>query len=260
MVDDAQAEEYRQPSHSDLAYEIERVGLRNCDPNREGKPVGKAKRIRAVLGWALENDFLSGQTLVSNLISHLRGCGGFRVDSPNFVGRDPIQNAISAFRGEGFELSSTGELHPLVLEALQGAELTAALRAYSLRAKRGAEDAALVTGTSKDLLEATAAHIITERSGGYPTTANFPTLLGQAFIQLGFATPDDRDPSQKSPQERLQIAMYETARAVNHLRNKEGTGHGRPWLPGVTDDQARVAVELMGAIAEHMLSVHLSQQ
>lgn len=259
LVDDAQADEYRQPSHSDLTYEIERVGLRNCDPNSEGKPVGKAKRIRSVLSWALENDFHSGQTLVSYLISHLRGCGGFRSESPNFVGRDQIQNAISAFREEGFELSSTGELRPLVLDTLQGAGLTAALRAYSRRAKRGAEDAALVTGTSKDLLEATAAHIITERSGGYPTTANFPTLLGQAFVQLGLATPDDRDPSHRPPQERLQVAMYEAACAVNHLRNKEGTGHGRPWLPSVTDDQARVAIEIMGAIAEHMLSVHSSQ-
>ena len=235
------------------------MGLTHCDPNELGGPVGKAKRVRAVLGWALENQLETGQLLVANLVSHLRGCGGFRPESPNFVGEHPIQDAISAFREEGFVLSTTGELRPIVLDTLSGAELTAALSAYSRRAKRGAEDAALVTGTGKDLLEATAAHIIVERSGGKPTISNFPTLLGQAFITLGFATPQQSGSPGARPQARLEIAMYETACAVNHLRNKEGTGHGRPWLPSVTEAEARVAVELMGAIAEYMLSTHASR-
>ena len=59
------------------------------------------------------------------------------------------------------------------------------------REKRGAENAALVTGTGKDLLEATAAHILVERWGAYSSSANFPTLLGQAFVALGFATPQN---------------------------------------------------------------------
>lgn len=178
LVDDAQAEAYRQPSHSNITYEFERVSLVHCDPNTLGSPVGKAKRVRAVLGWALENDLDAGQLLVANMVSHLRGCGGFRPESPNYVGEHVIQDAVSAFREEGFELSTTGELRAILLDTLTGVELTAALNAYSRRAKRGAEDAALVTGTGKDLLEATAAHILVERSGGNPTISNFPTLLG----------------------------------------------------------------------------------
>lgn len=47
--------------------------------------------------------------------------------------------------------------------------------------------------------------------------------------------------------------MFDLACAVNSLRNKVGTGHGRPWLPNVTDVEAKVAIESMGSIAEWML-------
>lgn len=260
LVDDAQAESHREPSHSDISYEIERVDLSHCDPNKLGRPVGKAKRVRAVLGWALENDIESGGQLVSNLISHLRGCGGFRKQSPNYVGEQEIKDAINAFREEGYELTTNGELRPIVLDSLSGPELTAALDAYCRRAKHGIQDAALVTGTSKDLIEATAAHVILELTGGKPTIGNFPTLLGQAFTHLSMETRYDPEVGASRPRDRLEASMYMTALAVNNLRNKEGTGHGRPWLPNVTDDEARAAVELMGTIAEYMLAIYKSQR
>ena len=50
--------------------------------------------------------------------------------------------------------------------------------------------------------------------------------------------------------------MYELACAINHLRNKEGTGHGRPWLPSVTEMESRMAIESMGVIAERLLNLH----
>jgi hypothetical protein len=42
---------------------------------------------------------------------------------------------------------------------------------------------------------------------------------------------------------------------VNTLRNKQGTGHGRPFLPTVTSAEARTAVEGMGLVAERLLSL-----
>jgi len=255
LVDDAQSER-RDPSHSDIEYQIKRAGLTQGDPNVQGPPVGKAKRVRGTLSWALEYDPDGGQKLVTNLLSLLRGCGGFREDSANYIGRDSIQNAINAFRTEGYDLTLSGELQPLLLDSLAGAELTAALEAYIRRAKRGAEDAALVTGTGKDLLEATAAHILTERWGTYPAGANFPALLGQAFVALEMATPEHKQEPGEPPRRRLERSIYEAACAVNQLRNKEGTGHGRPWIPSITDAQARLAIELMGAIADYLLDTH----
>jgi hypothetical protein len=156
------------------------------------------------------------------------------------------------FRAEGFTLTSEGDLLQELLDSLSGVKLTEALRTYVRRAKRGAGDAALVTGTGKDLLEATAAHVLEQRTGTYPSTVNFPTLLAQAYMNLGICYDST---GAKTPQQRIDAALYASACAVNGLRNKEGTGHGRPFLPGVTNSQSKTAIELMGIVAERLLVV-----
>jgi GNAT superfamily N-acetyltransferase len=257
LVDDAGAT--REPSHNDLEFQIQRAGLTAADPRSQGQSVGKAKRIRAVLSWAIEHAPTKGEILVAALVSLLRARGGFRSGSPNFVGADAITDAIAAFREEGFSLSSDGDLRSASLENLSGTQLTAALASYVRRARRGSEDAALLVGTGKDLLEATAAHVLTERYGQYPAPANFPTLLGQAFTALGLSTPQSAPAPSEPPQRRLERAMYEAGCAVNALRNRQGTGHGRPWLSTVTDVEARSSVQIIGIVAEFLLSAHRSQ-
>lgn len=255
LVDDAQSET-REPSHSDLDFQIGRAKLQSADPKAQRQLVGKAKRVRAVLSWALENNQPAGELLVESLLSFLRSCGGFRSTSPNYVGAEPTTNAIAAFRAEGFTLTEDGELRPQLLENLTGPALTAALESYVRRAKRGVEDAALLTGTSKDLLEATAAHILLERNGSYPQGANFEALLGMAFVALGLTTPQHPVQAGESPQRKAERGMFALALGINAMRNKLGTGHGRPWLPSITDTEARAAVQFMGTIAEWMLHAH----
>ena len=51
LVDDAQSGT-REPSHSDLEFQINRAGLSDGDPKVQGQVVGKAKRVRATLSWA----------------------------------------------------------------------------------------------------------------------------------------------------------------------------------------------------------------
>jgi len=255
LVDDAQTET-REPSHSDIEFQIGRARLMQGDPKAQGQIVGKAKRVRGTLSWALDNNPSAGEALVESVIALVRGCGGFRPASPNYVGENTVADAITAFRAEGFELSLDGELHPILLDNLSGTALSAALESYVRRAKRGAADAALVTGTGKDLLEATASHILVERCGAYPQRANFEGLLGQAFVAIDLATPHHPVQPGETAQRKVERAMFELACAVNTLRNKVGTGHGRPWLPNVTDAEAKIAIEFMGAIAEWMLDAH----
>lgn len=254
LVDDAQST--REPSHSDLEFLIQRSGLQAGDPKAQGMLVGKAKRVRAILGWALENRLGAGEKLAAAIIAQVRGCGGFRPGSPNFVGHEAIQNLADAFGPEGYVLSETGELSPAVLDTLSGAALSEALQGYVRRAKRGVADAALVAGTAKDLLEAIAAHILVERYGAYSKQSNFPTLLGQTYAALGLPTPQSPQAAGEPVQHRLARALFESACAVNGLRNKQGTGHGRPWLPTVTEAEARTAVEVMGVVGEYLLHVH----
>lgn len=254
LVDDAGAT--REPSHSDIDFQVSRVGLVAGDPKSQGQPVGKAKRVRAILSWALETAPDRAEIFVPALIALLRGKGGFRQGSPNYVGDDCIADAKEAFKTEGFELSQEGELRPVAIDTLGGIQLTEALEAYVRRARRGSEDAALLVGVGKDLMEATAAHVIHERFGHYPQQANFPTLLGQAFIAVGMATPQSPSAAAEPPQFRLQRALYEAGCAVNALRNKQGTGHGRPWLPTVSDGEARAAVQLMGIVSGFLIGAH----
>lgn len=252
LVDDAQTDR-RDPSHNDLEFQISRAGLVIADPHKHGQTVGKAKRLRAVLVWSLENDPEKGEELVASLLSTLRGCGGFSPKSSNFVGADQVAAAVSVFREEGFLLSADGVLLPVALESLHGQELTAALKAYVVRAKRGITDAALLVGTGKDLIEATAKHVLVERMGHDPRQMDFPVLLGQAFFALGLATPEESSAPGEHPRRRLERALFEAACSVNTLRNREGTGHGRPWLPSVKPHEARMAVEVIGLVSEYLL-------
>lgn len=259
LVDDAQIGR-RDPSHSALEFEIKRCGLLNGDPCSNGQLVGKTKRVRATLNWAYEFNPEGGGQLVASLLALIRGHGGFRDTSPNFVGRQEIENAISAFDAEGYLLTLDGQLQQKLLDNLSGVALTDALKAYIRRAKKGAEDAALVTGTGKDLLEAVAAHILQERYGSFPSHSNFPTLLGQVFVALSLATPQEPVLNGEPANKRIERAMYDLACGINQLRNKQGTGHGRPWLPSVTNNEARFAIESMGIIAERLLFLHLGKK
>ena len=252
LVDDAQTER-RDPSHSDLDFLTRRSGLTAGDPKSQGQNVGKAKRVRAVLSWAIEHEPKRGRELVRSLLNTIRGHGGFRESSHNYVGVEAIENAVRAFDSDGYQLSSNGELAPKLLDSLSGTALTQALEAYVRRAKKGADDAALVTGTGKDLLEAVAGHILQYHWGIYSSTSNFPTLLGQAFTALDLATPESHSGTGEPPKRRIERAMYELACGINQLRNKQGTGHGRPWLPSITEAEARTATELMGVIAEYLM-------
>jgi hypothetical protein len=258
LFDDSQSS--RHPSHSELDFHIRRAGLEDGDPKCQGQTFGKTKRVRSTLSWALEHDPDAGGKLVCALLELVRGHGGFRTSSENYAGQEAIENLHAAFDSEGYELLPNGQLRPKLLDNLSGTALTEALKIYVRRAKCGAEDAALVTGTGKDLLEATCAHILCERYGQYATTSNFPTLLGQVFVDLGLATPQNPPQAGESPTKRMERALYELACSTNQLRNTQGTGHGRPWLPAVTDTQAKSAIETMGVIAEQLLSLHQGGQ
>lgn len=253
LVDDSQSEK-REPTHSDIEFQIDQARLSSADPGRlSSKPVGKSKRVRGTLSWALSNDPSAGESLVAGLISTVQGYGGFRPTSANYCGTEAIENLNAAFATQGWELSSDGSLQPRVLDSLAGKALTSALQAYADRARRGSLDSPLLAGTAKDLLEAVAAHVLVEKWGSYPSTSNFPTLLGQAFTALGLATPTDPVASNEPVNKRMERAAYELGCALNTLRNKQGTGHGRPWVSSVTDSQARFSIESMGSIASLML-------
>lgn len=183
------------------------------------------------------------------LIDLVRGVGGFRERSPNHVGAEAIANLSEALKVKGVLLASDGVITNVSLASLSGRALTSALRNYVERAQQGVEDAALVVGTSKDLLEAVSGHVLQELWGHYSANTNFPTLLGQAFTALDMATPETPKVEGEHARRDLERGLFQVACSINKLRNKQGTGHGRPWMPDVTKEEARASVEVMGIVA-----------
>jgi hypothetical protein len=78
-------------------------------------------------------------------------------------------------------------------------------------------------------------------------------LLGQAFTALDMATPETPRVPGEHARKDLERGLYQVACSTNKLRNKQGTGHGRPWMPDVTTEEARASVETMGIVAGLML-------
>lgn len=106
-------------------------------------------------------------------------------------------------------------------------------------------------------MEAVAAHVLVKLWGTYPQTVNFPTLLGQAFVALGLKTSleeiDQANPVKKA-KIKMETSLYQLGCSINLLRNKTGTGHGRPFVPEIPHEDARLAIEGMAIISEYLLN------
>ncbi|MGE3413615.1 MAG: abortive infection family protein [Dehalococcoidia bacterium] len=250
----------RPPSHDQLDRLFARAGLADADPKTTGSTVGKLKRVRAVLTFAIDANPAAGARLVAALIDAVRAGGGFRPSSPTFIGVQALNDVQGAFRAEGYELDDDGLLRPALLDGLDEQALDDALGRYVRRARQGARDAALVTGTGKDLLEAVARHVLLRSSGSYDERMGFPGTLFHAFNVQGLATPPGgllqacEAELDEDPRRRLEQTLYLLGVAVNKLRNAQGTGHGRPFPSSVSDAQAKAAVEAMGVISELLLT------
>ena len=243
------------PSHDELTSLFRRAGLAELDPGaRSQTPVGKMRRVRGVLFAAVEHRPREGEKLVKALIDAVRANGGFRPGHPNYPGIQMVEALREALRSEGIQLDPDGRIFAIHLESLEGQNLTAALRTYVNRVRRGGWDPAVVLGSAKSLEEAAARHVIKEHTGTYPTYADIPTTLYQAFTLLGLSAPKKAvfDAIPRDPREAVQQAVWLLGTAVNRFRNAEGEGHGRPDVPPTTQAEASI-VGLAAAIVTELL-------
>jgi hypothetical protein len=101
LVDDRDST--REPSHYDIGSVFERTKVTQGDPHKDpsADKVGKRKRVTQTLRWSLDRDEEAAATAVAALIDLIRGCGGFRMSSPNYCGDEAIE----------FFIASIGESH-----------------------------------------------------------------------------------------------------------------------------------------------------
>jgi hypothetical protein len=240
------------PSHDELKRAIHREGLAKFDP---GATTGKMKRIRDVFSAGLNNELDESARLALSILALCRAAGTFRPTSENYAGSDIIAAASEAFSREGYELDPEGNGRSKLLEQMEGHELTEALRVYVRRARSGANDAALVSGTVKDLIEATARHALVETTGSYQKGDHFQATLYNAFDRLGLAAPSpalmkELDPD---PRRAFEEVVYLLGCAVNRLRNSEGAGHGRPATSKLTEAEASLLSVAAGLCSQLLL-------
>jgi len=248
---------YSPLSHDQLGRHFRESGLAFADPAAKGMKEGKKKRARAVF-TAAERQPAAGGALAGRIVAALGSEGCFRVGSPTYIGDHPHRNLRAALRTQGWDVDGDGTVRPRVLDGLEGAQLDEALSQIVRRARTGAADAALGTGTGKDLLEAVARQLLVDRTGTYPTHGNFPATLFQAFDRLGLPTPPQGDMDRfrqtldPDPRRRLVQVLYLLGVVVNELRNAQGSGHGRPFPSTVSEAEATAAVQAMGLVAEFL--------
>ena len=241
------------PSHDELTRAFARTGLSHLDPGNVSG-VGKVKRVREVLGHAVDRDRDSGSRLVEILIDAIRAHGAFRPRTDTYAGEETIQSLRDGLRHLGYDLDAEGVVRPTRLEGLEGIELTEALWSYVRRARTGAGDAELVIGSSKSLEEATARHVLKEVVGTYETRgpkSHFQMQLAQAFSLVDLKTSGASLSSDAS--EALQQALFLLGIAVNRLRNEKGEGHGRPEPSSATQKESRLASQASGLLCELLL-------
>jgi hypothetical protein len=243
-------------SHDQLDRLFSGVGLASGDPGAAGH--GKTKRLRAVLDYAMAGDRKAGARLVARLVASLRGCGGFRADAASFIGEAGYLNLRDAFRASGFDLDRGGEIRQRVLDENDALESDEVLLSYVRRIQRGVDDAPLLTGTGKDLLEAAARRALHRAGRTYPGH-DFPGVLYHAFAAAELPAPSSRAIQtlgaelNGDPRPRVCELLYLLGLTLNQLRNREGTGHGRAFLPSIDDDEAKTAAKSMALISEILL-------
>lgn len=75
-----------------------------------------------------------------------------------------------------------------------------------------------------------------------------------AFIALDLAVPEMPEGPGESPFKTLERGLFTAALGVNRVRNKQGTGHGHPWLPTLSAAEAKTAIEVVGTVSAYMLA------
>jgi len=241
-------------SHDQLDRLFASSPLRTADPASQGT-VGKVKRARAVLGAAVTSNPAAGSKLAAELLAMLGTAGWLDPDSDRTAGPERIRQLQTAYGAEGWQVTEDGAIVPRVVDGLAGAELDAAL-GQILRARHGALDAALVTGSGKDLLEAVARQVLVKHTGAYPQHGNFPATLYQAFDRLSLPTPPQQEMAtfrsalDTDARRRFVQVLFLLGCTINELRNQQGAGHGRPFPATVTDAEAKAAIQGMALIAE----------
>jgi hypothetical protein len=241
LVDDAGVT--RAPSHDQLSDAATQAGVRTGDVRGVA---GKGKRVRAMLSWALTEDPAAGARFVASVVTLVRVSGGFRSDSSNYCGDEPISGLRDEFAHEGWVLDAQGYLVVASLPS-GGSARTDALRGWAARLSVGLERSPIVPSEENDVLALASAWVVASRLnvpvGQQPSSVAFAS----AYSALGLSLPGM--PTSALADELAQ-ATFSLGQALLRLRDPKGL-HG--WHRSVDEGQALWATRSMGQVTVFLL-------
>lgn len=241
------------PSHSSLTSAFLAAGLANLTPYVPGslQNLNKVERITEA-GRAVWRHPTGGRRLVEELLSVYRVSGIFA--EPNL---DMDKSVLrSALQQQGWALDEEGRLEPLGEIHLEVGDRQA-LNDQLNRLRRNTEDAALLLGTAKELLESVGKFVLEEGNRLPDRKMDFPEVMTLAMEQLGLM-PVQVDASTEGGKQIRKVyqAIRTVVEAINELRNEHGTGHGRTLPSGVSVEAARFMIRQATIVAEMLLAAH----
>lgn len=244
------------PSHSALDSAFAQAGCTEADPApadvrdraRRGNRsyANKETRVNAVFAEAIRRG--RGRQLTEELLQLLR------LDNED-LGPDAATSLRRALNRSGFRVNDEGYLEVAGLASVVSHADRPAIEDQLARLQRAEDDPGLMLGTAKEMLESTAKYVLEEL--GFPVQGNvdFGQLLYLARERLG-VRPEDIAANNPETQAVKKIlgAAATIGEQVNHLRNREGTGHGRTLPSGVSEPVAYLVVREACSIVELMFS------
>lgn len=160
----------------------------------------------------------------------LRVCEGIINEPPDGSSVEVLKLRL---RREGFEIDDLGRIRRPgeALSAVMVSQLAdeSAIRLHLARIQDAVDDRPEeVIGAAKDLIEATAKHVLVEMGETVPPNANLPELTRLAQRQL-VLHPEVLSPTRPGVDtiKRILGALSQIAIGVAELRNLYGTGHGQ---------------------------------
>ncbi len=244
------------PTHAELDEVFAYSGMAAVDPKPSDPNATKEVRVRAVLGEAVYTNASTAAQLLDRLLAHMRVRGCFDPGCDHYPrdGADVIAAAQRAFRRVGWALDAEGNLAPELLTGLDHQSQRRAIEAAIDRIRRAPDDAALLIGTAKELLESTSRYVLEEVGQPARPNADFNELLHMARDRLDLLPQSvaQGDPAARTVRE-VYDGLWKVAKAVNELRNAEGTGHGRTTVATVSAQTARVVVKAAGLLGSLLL-------
>ncbi|MFC7458047.1 abortive infection family protein [Brachybacterium sp. GCM10030267] len=240
------------PSHAGLDDIFARRHIDVPEIDVQGERMSKVRRLRAAFEQADAQGEDAVKWLVADVIDEMRFHDVF--SHPGEERLELVERLRAALASAGAILDADGRIQ----RGYAGPEISAGGRETVDRLqgklRKGDLDPGSILGTSKDLLEATAKHLLHEHEPE-ARPADMPGIVTQAMRAAGLTTnANEIDSPNAKAIAGLRGQVVKTAAAVAPLRNNGGDGHGHLEPTDVSPELAEYIKNLTLAAVAYLLS------